>query len=171
MQLSIRLVIEALFLLGSQALFFTLAWAFLIQGLVQDYASNSSDQEFLLSTFPTNTYRRKQKWWQGGMLVQVVFALTLTWSCQLFELIILEILDLLGQEYDETHVMGALKIGDRNTLKSNTISNSVRSRWYFWRLTLDAMLLLVIAIIPYYQCALVIRNTGNSDVIWGGKSG
>lgn len=98
MKLSLRLVIEALLLLGSQALFFTLAWAFLIQGLVRDYASNSSDQEFLLSTFPTNTYRRKQKWWQGGMLVQVVFALTLTWSCQLFELIILEILGLLKQE-------------------------------------------------------------------------
>ncbi|KAF8931246.1 Golgi pH regulator B [Dissophora ornata] len=98
MKLSLRLVFEALFLLGSQALFFTLAWAFLIKGLVRDYASNGSDQEFLLSTFPTNTYKRKQRWWQGGMLVQVVFALTLTWSCLLFELIILEILGLLGQE-------------------------------------------------------------------------
>ncbi|KAF9365394.1 Golgi pH regulator B [Mortierella sp. NVP85] len=98
MKLSFKLVFEALLLLGSQALFFALAWAFLIQGLVRDYASNSSDQEFLLSTFPTNTYKRKQKWWQGGMLVQVVFALTLAWSCQLFELIILEILGLLGRE-------------------------------------------------------------------------
>ncbi|KAI7828010.1 Abscisic acid G-protein coupled receptor-domain-containing protein [Gamsiella multidivaricata] len=134
MKLSVMLVIEALLLLGSQAFFFTLAWAFLIQGLVRDYASNSSDQEFLLSTFPTNTYKRQQKWWQGGMLVQVVFALTLTWSCQLFELIILEILGLLGQE----------------------------SRWYFWRLTMNAMLLLVIAIIPYYQCVLIVRHTGIS---------
>ncbi|KAK3808713.1 MAG: GPR89A [Benniella sp.] len=134
MKLSFKLVFEALLLLGSQALFFALAWAFLIQGLVRDYASNSSDQEFLLSTFPTNTYKRKQKWWQGGMLVQVVFALTLAWSCQLFELIILEILGLLGRE----------------------------SRWYFWRLTLNAMLLLVIAVIPYYQCVLIVRNIGIS---------
>lgn len=101
--MSFRLVIEALLLLGSQALFFTFAWAFLIRGLVRDYASNSSDQEFLLSAFPTNTYRRKQKWWQGGALVRVVFALTLTWSCQLFELIIMEILGLLGQEYERKH--------------------------------------------------------------------
>ncbi|KAI8599243.1 Golgi pH regulator-like protein [Dissophora ornata] len=134
MKLSLRLVFEALFLLGSQALFFTLAWAFLIKGLVRDYASNGSDQEFLLSTFPTNTYKRKQRWWQGGMLVQVVFALTLTWSCLLFELIILEILGLLGQE----------------------------SRWYFWRLTLSAILFLLIVIIPYYQCVLIVRNTGIS---------
>ncbi|KAI1315651.1 Golgi pH regulator B [Mortierella claussenii] len=33
------------------------------------------------------------------MLVQVVFALTLTWSCLLFELIILEILGVFSQEY------------------------------------------------------------------------
>jgi len=99
MILSFALVLEAALLLASQALFFASAWAFLVQGLVRDYASNSSDQEFLLSAFPTNTYRRKQRWWQGGALVQVVFALTLTWSCQLFELIILEILGLLGQEY------------------------------------------------------------------------
>ena len=98
MILSFALVFEAALLLASQALFFAFAWAFLVQGLVRDYASNSSDQEFLLSAFPTNTYRRKQRWWQGGALVQVVFALTLTWSCQLFELIILEILGLLGQE-------------------------------------------------------------------------
>ncbi|KAG0309447.1 Golgi pH regulator B [Dissophora globulifera] len=135
MNLSLRLVFEALLLLGSQALFFTLAWAFLIKGLVSDYASNSSDQEFLLSTFPTNTYKRKQRWWQGGMLVQVIFALTLTWSCLLFELIILEILGLLGQE----------------------------SRWYFWRLTLSAILSLLIAIIPYYQCILVVKNAGISS--------
>ncbi|KAG0197411.1 Golgi pH regulator B [Mortierella sp. GBA30] len=134
MKLSLRLVFEALLLLGSQALFFTLAWAFLIQSLVRDYASNSSDQEFLLTALPSNTYRRKQRWWQGGALVQVVFALTLTWSCQLFELVIMEILGLLGQE----------------------------SRWYFWRLTFNAMLLLVIVIIPYYQCVLVIKNTGMS---------
>ncbi|KAF9285501.1 hypothetical protein BGZ68_003812 [Mortierella alpina] len=127
------LAFEALLLLGSQVLFFTLAWTFLIQSLVRDYASNSSDQEFLLTALP-NTYRRKQRWWQGGALVQVVFALTLTWSCQLFELVIMEILGLLGQE----------------------------SRWYFWRLTLNAMLLLVIVIIPYYQCVLIIRNTGIS---------
>ncbi|CAO3570155.1 unnamed protein product [Mortierella alpina] len=133
MKLSLRLAFEAFLLLGSQVLFFTLAWTFLIQSLVRDYASNSSDQEFLLTALP-NTYRRKQRWWQGGALVQVVFALTLTWSCQLFELIIMEILGLLGQE----------------------------SRWYFWRLTLNAMLLLVIVIIPYYQCVLIIRNTGIS---------
>ncbi|KAF9205301.1 Golgi pH regulator B [Haplosporangium sp. Z 27] len=134
MKLSFRLVFEALILLGSQALFFAFAWAFLIQGLVRDYASNSSDQEFLLSAFPTNTYRRKQKWWQGGMLVQVVFALTLAWSCQLFELIILEILGFFGQD----------------------------SRRYFWGLTLNSMLVLVIAVIPYYQCVLIVRNTGIS---------
>ncbi|KAF9329024.1 Golgi pH regulator B [Podila minutissima] len=99
MQLSFRLVLEAALLLGTQALFFTLAWAFLVKGLVLDYASNSSDQELILSAFPTNTYKRKQKWWQGGALVQVVFALTLSWSCQLFELIIMEILGVLGQEY------------------------------------------------------------------------
>lgn len=98
MQITFRLVFEALFLLASQVLFYTLAWSFLIQGLLRDYASNSSDQEFLLSAFPTNTYKRKQKWWQGGVLVQVVFALTLTWSCLLFEMIIMEILGLLGQE-------------------------------------------------------------------------
>ncbi|KAF9352219.1 Golgi pH regulator B [Mortierella sp. AD094] len=134
MKLSFRLVFEALLLLGSQALFFSFAWAFLIQGLVRDYASNSSDQEFLLSAFPTNTYRRKQKWWQGGMLVQVVFALTLAWSCQLFELIILEILGFFGQE----------------------------SRRFFWGLTLNSMLILVIAVVPYYQCVLIVRNTGIS---------
>ncbi|KAG9323816.1 hypothetical protein KVV02_002262 [Mortierella alpina] len=133
MKLSLRLAFEAFLLLGSQVLFFTLAWTFLIQSLVRDYASNSSDQEFLLTALP-NTYRRKQRWWQGGALVQVVFALTLTWSCQLFELVIMEILGLLGQE----------------------------SRWYFWRLTLNAMLLLVIVIIPYYQCVLIIRNAGMS---------
>lgn len=99
MQLSFRLVLEAGLLLGTQALFFTLAWAFLVKGLVLDHASNSSDQELILSAFPTNTYKRKQKWWQGGALVQVVFALTLSWSCQLFELIIMEILGVLGQEY------------------------------------------------------------------------
>ncbi|KAF9373920.1 Golgi pH regulator B [Podila verticillata] len=99
LKLGLQLVLEAGLLLGSQALFFTLAWAFLVKGLVLDYASNSSDQELILSAFPTNTYKRKQKWWQGGALVQVVFALTLSWSCQLFELIIMEILGVLGQEY------------------------------------------------------------------------
>ncbi|KAF9930158.1 Golgi pH regulator B [Linnemannia zychae] len=134
MSITFRLVFEALFLLASQAIFYTLAWSFLIQGLLRDYASNSSDQEFLLSAFPTNTYKRKQKWWQGGVLVQVVFALTLTWSCLLFEMIIMEILGLLGQE----------------------------SRWYFWRLTLSSLLILVIAVIPYHQCVLLTRNTGIS---------
>ncbi|KAF9304029.1 Golgi pH regulator B [Mortierella antarctica] len=135
MQLSFRLVLEAALLLGTQALFFTLAWAFLVKGLVLDYASNSSDQELILSAFPTNTYKRKQKWWQGGALIQVVFALTLSWSCQLFELIIMEILGVLGQE----------------------------SRWFFWRLTLYAMLVLVIAVIPFYQCFLIIRNASISS--------
>ncbi|KAF9917115.1 Golgi pH regulator B [Lobosporangium transversale] len=134
MKLSVGSIFEALLLLGSQVLFFSLAWQFLVQGLVRDYASNSSDQEFLLSVFPTSTYRRKQKWWQGGMLVQVVFALTLTWSCLLFELIILEILGMFSRE----------------------------SRWYFWRLILYAMLGLVIVIIPYYQCVLIVQNTGIS---------
>ncbi|KAG0099427.1 hypothetical protein BGZ93_007699 [Podila epicladia] len=106
MQLSFRLVLEAAFLLGTQALFFTLAWAFLVKGLVLDYASNSSDQELILSAFPTNTYKRKQRWWQGGALVQVAFALTLSWSCQLFELIIMEILGVLGQEYVGNRIMG-----------------------------------------------------------------
>ncbi|KAG0056087.1 Golgi pH regulator B [Gryganskiella cystojenkinii] len=71
----------------------------------------------------------------------------MTWSCQLFELVILEILGLLGQE----------------------------SRRYFWKLTLHAMLFLVIAVIPYYQCILIMRNAGFATnralpiaaVIWG----
>lgn len=43
---------------------------------------------------------------------------------------------------------------------------NVRSRWYFWRLTLSSLLLLVIAVIPYYQCVLLTRNTGKCHVSW-----
>ncbi|KAF9976907.1 Golgi pH regulator B [Actinomortierella ambigua] len=133
--LTFKLILEALLLLVPQSLFFTFAWAFVIKVLVKDYESISSDQELILTPFPINTkYSRKKKWWQGGALVQVVFALTLSGSCQLFELIIMEILGLLSKE----------------------------SRWLFWKLTLSAMLVLVIAVIPFHQAALIFSNAGLS---------
>ncbi|KAG0331069.1 Golgi pH regulator B [Podila horticola] len=176
MQLSFRLVLEAALLLGTQALFFTLAWAFLVKGLVLDYASNSSDQELILSAFPTNTYKRKQKWWQGGALVQVVFALTLSWSCQLFELIIMEILGVLGQEHFIIQSI-AVGVGDlwgtifRDRLGEAKVQTGILSvEWGMSRVgiigvTISAILSGFGAVNgPYSNLFFFLRQVGDADI-------
>ncbi|KAJ1928406.1 hypothetical protein IWQ60_002071 [Tieghemiomyces parasiticus] len=65
---------------------------------------------------------------------QVLFSLTLTFSLTLFELIIFEIADIL----------------DRG------------SRWFYWKVSLYAILLLVIVVLPFYQFYLLLSHPKGS---------
>ena len=60
---------------------------------------------------------------------QLMFSLTLTLSCSMFELIIFEIMDVLSYE----------------------------SRWWNWKLDIYAMMLLLIVVMPLYMIALAVQ--------------
>ncbi|KAJ1660295.1 hypothetical protein IWQ61_000756 [Dispira simplex] len=111
-------VLDALVFLSSQAVFFAFAWLFLVKQLFQDYRRQLSSTKPPAAT-------------QYG--VQILFCLTLTFSCTLFELIIFEITDVL----------------DRDT------------RWLYWKLTIYVILTLVIFVLPYYQFLLLLSNLGS----------
>ncbi|KAL1923893.1 uncharacterized protein VTP21DRAFT_6928 [Calcarisporiella thermophila] len=98
---------DSILLFFSQALFFAVGWIFLVQKLFQDYEAPSD--------------RRG---------VQLVFALTFSCSCTLFELIIMEILNIL----------------------------SIGARWFHWKLALSVLLFHVIILIPFYQCYLFLSQ-------------
>jgi hypothetical protein len=65
-------------------------------------------------------------------LVQILFAITFTLSCSMFELIIFEILDVLERG----------------------------SRWFNWKLDLYLMLFLLIFVLPFYQFYLLFDTYG-----------
>jgi hypothetical protein len=66
-------------MIATQALYFSIGWVFLVKKLTKDYDVS------------------KHK------MVQLVFAATFTISCQLFQLIIFEILDIGHREYVTAH--------------------------------------------------------------------
>ena len=63
------------------------------------------------------------------LLLQLMFSLTLTLSCSMFELIIFEIMDVLSYE----------------------------SRWWNWKLDIYAMMMLLIVVMPLYMIALAVQ--------------
>mmetsp|Transcript_1562 Transcript_1562/g.3570 ORF Transcript_1562/g.3570 Transcript_1562/m.3570 type:complete len:440 (-) Transcript_1562:79-1398(-) len=99
-----RIGADALLVLATQAVFFSFAWFFFTR-IFEDYEVRNV----------------------GG---QVLFSVTFALSCNMFELIIFEILDIL----------------DRN------------SRWWNWKVDLYVMMALLIVVIPFYMSYLFLSN-------------
>ncbi|KAJ1981571.1 hypothetical protein H4R35_000665 [Dimargaris xerosporica] len=108
--------LDAAVLLSSLVVFFAFAWVFVVQQLFRDYHHQ------LAAHTATDRYKG----------VQVLFSLTLAFSCTLFELLIFEITDVL----------------DRDT------------RWFYWKVSLHVLLALVVVVLPYYQGMLLLANWG-----------
>mmetsp|Transcript_21927 Transcript_21927/g.32678 ORF Transcript_21927/g.32678 Transcript_21927/m.32678 type:complete len:514 (-) Transcript_21927:25-1566(-) len=99
-----RIIADAILVIFTQFCFFSFAW-FFFKRIFEDYEVRN-------------------------ISVQVLFATTFSLSCNMFELIIFEILDIL----------------DRN------------SRWWNWKIDLYFMMALLIVIIPFYMSHLFLSN-------------
>lgn len=100
-----QFILDSIVMFGTQALFFGFGWVFFMRKLFKNFEIRN-------------------------MVIQILFSVTFALSCTMFELIIFEIIGILGKS----------------------------SRYFHWQLNLYLMLALVIVLIPLYSSHLIVSG-------------
>lgn len=109
----------------SLLLYFSFGWVFFIRKLFvtdTDGSRNTNASNIRINPIPTPTSHHG--------ITHLLFSITLSLSCTLFQLIIFEILDILDPG----------------------------SRWTQWKFTLWSMLIILVFVIPFYQIYTMVRH-------------
>lgn len=94
-------------------------------------------------------------------IVQVVFSITFSFSCTMFELIIFEILGTLSSRsvcfIEDSKVFVSLFMKKKTkSLQSSYLCHS--SRYFYWRVNLYVILFVLIFVVPFYIGYFVVSN-------------